>query len=80
MPTRHGQDDLRFAVHAGHGEFPRIVLASGDIKECFYDAITAFNYAERFQLPVIHLIDKALANSSQTFLVFETKEVKIQRG
>ncbi|MEM2970233.1 MAG: 2-oxoacid:ferredoxin oxidoreductase subunit alpha [Candidatus Bathyarchaeia archaeon] len=80
LPTRHGQDDLRFAVHAGHGEFPRIVLASGDIRECFYDAITAFNYAERFQLPVIHLIDKALANSSQTFLVFETKGVKIQRG
>ncbi|MEM3726385.1 MAG: 2-oxoacid:ferredoxin oxidoreductase subunit alpha [Candidatus Bathyarchaeia archaeon] len=80
LPTRHGQDDLRFAVHAGHGEFPRIVLASGDIKECFYDAITAFNYAERFQLPVIHLIDKALANSSQTFPIFETKGVKIQRG
>ncbi|MBS7620556.1 2-oxoacid:acceptor oxidoreductase subunit alpha [Candidatus Bathyarchaeota archaeon] len=80
LPTRHGQDDLRFAIHAGHGEFPRIVLASGDIKECFYDAITAFNYAERFQLPVIHLIDKALANSSQTFPIFETKEVKIQRG
>jgi 2-oxoglutarate ferredoxin oxidoreductase subunit alpha len=38
LPTRHGQDDLRFAVHASHGEFPRIVLASGDIEECFYDA------------------------------------------
>jgi len=32
LPTRHGQDDLRFAIHAGHGEFPRIVLASGDIR------------------------------------------------
>jgi len=80
LPTRHGQDDLRFAVHAGHGEFPRIVLASGDIRECFYDAVNAFNYAERFQLPVIHLIDKALANSSQTFPVFEISGVKIYRG
>ncbi|MCS7115952.1 MAG: 2-oxoacid:ferredoxin oxidoreductase subunit alpha [Nitrososphaerota archaeon] len=80
LPTRHGQDDLRFAIHAGHGEFPRIVLASGDIRECFYDAVNAFNYAERFQLPVIHLIDKALANSYQTFPIFETKGIKIQRG
>lgn len=80
LPTRHGQDDLRFAIHAGHGEFPRIVLASGDIRECFYDAITAFNYAEKFQLPVIHLIDKALANSSQTFPVFDISEVKVSRG
>jgi 2-oxoglutarate ferredoxin oxidoreductase subunit alpha len=80
LPTRHGQDDLRFAIHAGHGEFPRIVLASGDIRECFYDAVNAFNYAERFQLPVIHLIDKALANSSQTFQVFDVSKVKIHRG
>jgi 2-oxoglutarate ferredoxin oxidoreductase subunit alpha len=80
LPTRHGQDDLRFAIHAGHGEFPRIVLASGDIRECFYDAAVAFNYAERYQLPVIHLIDKAMANSSQTFPFFDTGKVKIQRG
>ncbi|MGB9881816.1 MAG: 2-oxoacid:ferredoxin oxidoreductase subunit alpha [Methanomassiliicoccales archaeon] len=80
LPTRHGQDDLRFAIHAGHGEFPRIVLASGDIKECFYDAVTAFNYAEQFQLPVIHLIDKALANSSQTFPFFDVEKVLIKRG
>ena len=80
LPTRHGQDDLRFAVHAGHGEFPRIVLCSGDIEECFYDAAIAFNYAERYQTPVIHLIDKALANSSQTFPLFDTSRVTIERG
>jgi 2-oxoglutarate ferredoxin oxidoreductase subunit alpha len=80
LPTRHGQDDLRFAVHAGHGEFSRIVLASGDIRECFYDAATAFNYAEKYQLPVIHLIDKAMANSSQTYPVFDTSRLRIERG
>jgi len=80
LPTRHGQDDLRFAIHAGHGEFPRIVLASGDIRECFYDAAVAFNYAEKYQLPVIHLIDKALGNSSQTYAFFDTGQFRIQRG
>jgi len=80
LPTRHGQADLRFAIHAGHGEFPRIVLCSGDIRECFYDAARAFNYAERFQLPVIHLIDKAMANCSQTYPLFDTGHFKIQRG
>ncbi len=80
LPTRHGQDDLRFAVHASHGEFPRIVLASGDIEECFYDAIRAFNYAEKYQMPVIHLIDKALANSTRSYNIFDTSRVKIERG
>lgn len=80
LPTRHGQADLRFAIHAGHGEFPRIVLASGDIRECFYDSANAFNYAERYQLPVIHLLDKAMANSSQTYPFFDTSRFRIQRG
>jgi 2-oxoglutarate ferredoxin oxidoreductase subunit alpha len=80
LPTRHGQADLRFAMHAGHGEFPRIILASGDILECFYDAATAFNLAERYQMPVIHLIDKAMANCSQTYPVFDYGGFKIDRG
>ncbi len=80
LPTRHGQDDLRFAIHAGHGEFPRIVVASGDIRECFFDAINAFNYAEKFQMPVIHLIDKAIANSSQSYAYFDLSQAKIDRG
>jgi len=80
LPTRHGQGDLRFAMHASHGEFPRIILSSGDIEECFYDAARAFNYAERYQTPVIHLIDKALANSNKSYKVFDPSLVLIERG
>ncbi|MBI1742054.1 2-oxoacid:acceptor oxidoreductase subunit alpha [Candidatus Acetothermia bacterium] len=80
LPTRHEQGDLRFVLHAGHGEFPRIVLASGDLEECFYDAMRIFNYAERYQTPAIHLLDKALASSSQTLAPFRSEMVKIDRG
>jgi 2-oxoglutarate ferredoxin oxidoreductase subunit alpha len=80
LPTRHGQADLRFALHAAHGEFPRIIIASGDIEECFYDAAKAFNFAEKYQMPVIHLIDKALANCAQTYPVFNYAGFKIERG
>lgn len=80
MPTRTEQGDLLFALHAGHGEFPRLVLASGDIEECFFDAMQAFDYAERYQLPVIHLLDKALASSSQTLPRFEYHDLRIERG
>ena len=80
LPTRQGQGDLRFVMHAAHGEFPRIILCSGDIEECFYDAARAFNYAERYQTPVIHLIDKALANSNRSYKIFDPSLVKIDRG
>ena len=80
LPTRHEQGDLNFAIHAGHGEFPRIVLASGDIEESFYDTIKVFNLAERYQMPVIHLLDKAIANSVTTCRNFDPTKVPIERG
>lgn len=80
LPTRHGQDDLLFAVHAGHGEFPRIVYASGDIEESFYDTARCFNYADVYQTPVIHLVDKFLASSVVTCRRFDPGRVEIDRG
>ena len=80
QPTRHEQGDLKFVLSASHGEFPRIVLCSGDLEECFYDATRIFNYAERFQMPAIHLIDKSLANSSATIPQLRSDMVPIQRG
>ena len=79
LPTRHEQSDLLFAINAGHGEFPKLVLASGDIEESFYDAIKAFNFAEIFQLPVIHLLDKAISSSIQTCKRF-SNNLDIERG
>ena len=80
LPTRHGQDDLLFAVHAGHGDFPKIVYASGDIEESFYDTGNCFNYAEIFQVPLIHLMDKFLASSVITCKRFDPTKLSINRG
>src|SRR2546429_2719173 len=80
MPTRHEQGDLRFALHAGHGESPRIVLASGDFEECVRDGFLSFNFAERYQMPVIHLVDKALANSYATIAPPDLSDLRIDRG
>lgn len=80
MPTRTEQGDLQFVLHAGHGEFPRLVLASADVESSFYDAAQAFDYAEQFQLPVIHLLDKALSSSLQTVPGFDLPRLHIERG
>jgi 2-oxoglutarate/2-oxoacid ferredoxin oxidoreductase subunit alpha len=78
LPTRHEQGDLLFAIRAGHGEFPRVVFASGDIEES--SSIKAFNFAEKFQMPVIHMLDKAIANSVITCRIFDQNKVHIDRG
>ncbi|MCL4517692.1 MAG: 2-oxoglutarate ferredoxin oxidoreductase subunit alpha, partial [Thaumarchaeota archaeon] len=53
---------------------------SGDMEEAFYDEIRAFNYAEKYQLPVIHMLDKAMANSTISIPPLDSKPVPIERG
>ncbi len=80
LPTRHGQDDLLFAINAGHGDFPKLVYASGDVEESFYDTARCFNYSDVFQVPVIHMMDKFLASSVVTCRRFDPSRVSIERG
>jgi 2-oxoglutarate ferredoxin oxidoreductase subunit alpha len=80
LPTRTEQADLRFALHAAHGEFPRIIIAPGDVEECFYDTFDAFNYAEHYQVPVIILADKFLASTYKDVPFFKMDHMKVDRG
>ena len=80
LPTRSEQGDLQFVLHAGHGEFPRMAIAPGDPVECFYDTFDAFNHAERFQMPVVVIADKFLASTYRTVPIFDTSDLKIDRG
>lgn len=78
LPTWTDQGDLRFALHAGQGDFPRVVLAPGDVEECFELAFAAHNLADKYQLPVIVLTDKYLAEARQTVPFFDQGDFKIQ--
>lgn len=80
LPTRHGQDDLLFTVFAGCGDFAKIVYASGDVEESFYDTANCFNYSDMFQVPVIHMMDKFLSASVLTCKRFQTDRITINRG
>lgn len=80
LPTRHGQDDLLCAINSGVGEFPRIVYASGNVSDSFYDTTQMFNYADVFQVPVIHMLDKFIASSVITCERFDETKVTIDRG
>lgn len=73
MPTWTDQGDLRFVLHAAQGDFPRIVLAPGDLREAFSFTMRAFNLAEKYQLPVIVLVDKYLMEGHGTVPLSEMK-------
>lgn len=58
MPTWTEQGELQMVLRAGHGEFPRIILAPGDVEESYVLAKDAFDLADEFQTPVFILTDK----------------------
>jgi 2-oxoglutarate ferredoxin oxidoreductase subunit alpha len=62
LPTRTGQEDLGFAIHAGHGEFPRAIFAPGSLAQAYELTRRAFETAHRWQTPAIILIDQFLAD------------------
>ncbi len=80
MPTWTAQGDLRMVAHAGHGEFPRIVMAPGDLEEAFHATFETFNLAEKYRLPAIILSDKLLCMSFWSQDIYDTKNLKIDRG
>jgi 2-oxoglutarate ferredoxin oxidoreductase subunit alpha len=80
LPTWTEQSDLRFALHAAQGEFPRVVLAPGDHTDAFELTWQAFNLADRLQTPVIVLGDSYLSDNRQTQPPFDSAAVTIERG
>src|SRR6185369_15146473 len=80
LSIRHEQGDLLFAVFGGHGEYPKLVMAPSMIDDHFHLAFESFNYADKFQTPVMILNDKLLTHSLQSIPPFKENDLVIDRG
>jgi 2-oxoglutarate ferredoxin oxidoreductase subunit alpha len=81
LPTKTEQGDLNQAFGASQGDFPRMIVAPRDAKDCFDATVEAFNIAEEFQLPVILLSDLYLAEHRSTIdMDAVSHDVEIERG
>jgi len=80
LPTWSEQGDMRMILHSHQGEFPRIILAAGDSKEAFELTMKAFNLADKYQTPVVLLMDKNVLDDEQTFPKFDYENYQINRG
>lgn len=67
LPTWSGAGDLNLAVYAGHGEFPRCVIAASDVVSAYNVIQDAYNLAEEYQIPVLVLTEKQIAESLYNF-------------
>lgn len=79
FPTRTEQGDLLFAIHAGHGEFSRIVFTPGTPEEAFSLTNKAFDFAEKYQIPVLILTDQLFNDSYWTVDSFDLEKIAVER-
>ena len=77
LPTWTEQGDLLFALHAAQGDFPRFIVAPGDVEECFTETVRAFNLAQKYEVPVIILTDKYIAESHHDTPEFSLEEAAV---
>ena len=80
LPTWTAQGDLLMAVATAHGEFARVVLAVSDAADCFHLMPIAFNLAEEYQVPVIVLTEKQIAEALFTQAPFDLQKTELRRG
>ena len=80
LPTWTEQSDLRFALHAAQGEFPRVIVAPGDRTQAFELTWKAFNLADQLQTPVVILGDTYLSDNRASIPVWDLEAVTVERG
>jgi len=76
VPTYTSQGDLNFALNIGHGEFPRLVVAPGDVKEAYERTQEALYLAMKYRSLVILLGDKHLGENE--YVADELKDLGLK--
>lgn len=71
LPTRSEQGDLNLVLYAGHGIFPRIILAPGSLEQAFFLTRMAFNLADEYQIPVFILTDQYFVDTYHNLPEFD---------
>lgn len=79
MPTSLAQGDVMQARWGTHGDHPVVVLAPGNVRECYDLTIKAFNVAEELRVPVIVLTDETIGHMREKVVLPEPGSFKVSR-
>lgn len=80
LPTKTGQGDLNMMLGISQDDFPRVILAPRNPEETFNIMGKAFNVAEKWQVPVIVLLDFGIGDGGYATLENLDFEEPIDRG
>ena len=79
LPTKTEQSDFNQCLNPAHGDSSLPIIAPGTVEECFYAAVHAFNWAERYQGPVMLVTEMMLAERAQNIPKPDLAKLKVER-
>ncbi len=77
LATKPAQADIMQARWGRHGDQSVIALCPASVKECFALAVQAFNFAEKFRVPVILLPDEVIGHMRENMAVPAPGELEV---
>ncbi|MEM3851647.1 MAG: 2-oxoacid:acceptor oxidoreductase subunit alpha [Methanomassiliicoccales archaeon] len=80
LPTKTAQGDLNMMLGISQDDFPRVILAPRNPEETFNYMPRAFDLAERYQVPVIVLLDFGIADGGYATVEKLNFDAGIDRG
>jgi 2-oxoglutarate/2-oxoacid ferredoxin oxidoreductase subunit alpha len=69
LPTLVGQGDMMQARWGSHGSYEIIALVPSSPQEVFDLTVTAFNFAEKYRVPVLLMADEAIGHMSEKVVI-----------
>ncbi|MCE1195612.1 2-oxoacid:acceptor oxidoreductase subunit alpha [bacterium] len=77
MPTSPAQGDVMQARWGTHGDHSVIVLAPGNVKECFELTFKAFELSEKYRVPTFVLTDEVIGHMREKVVMPDPKSYKM---
>jgi 2-oxoglutarate ferredoxin oxidoreductase subunit alpha len=77
LATKPAQSDIMQVRWGRHGDQAVIALCPASVRECFTMAVQAFNFAERFRLPVILIPDEIVGHMRENVALPLPGEIEI---
>jgi len=77
LPTLPGQADMMQAKWGSHGDYEIIALSPNSPQECFDLTITAFNFSEKYRVPVLFMMDECVGHMTEKVIIPEADKIEI---
>jgi 2-oxoglutarate ferredoxin oxidoreductase subunit alpha len=77
LATRPAQSDIMQVRWGRHGDQNVIALCPATVRECFTLTVQAFNFAERFRVPVILMPDEIIAHMRESVPMPADGEIEV---